>query len=330
MERIGIIGGGAWGTALATVAARAGRGALLWAIEAEVVDGINTDHRNPVYLPDVDLDEDIRATTDLAHAADADILLLATPAQHMRDVTARLADHLAPGVPVVVCAKGVEQGTHALMTDVLAETLPDAPVAVLSGPTFAREVALGLPTAVTLACADDVIGDALVAALGGAHFRPYRSDDVIGAEIGGAVKNVLAIACGITEGRGLGENARAALITRGLAEMTRLCLAKGGRAETMMGLSGLGDLTLTCSSTKSRNYSLGHALGQGEKLEQVMAGRRTVAEGVHSAAAVVRLAGTLAIEMPIVAAVDDILNHGADIGVVIDGLLQRPFRAEHS
>ncbi len=329
MTQIGIIGAGAWGTALAIVARRAGSDVMVWAHESETVAAINDRHENPSFLPGTILNAEIRATADLAEAAAADAVLLVTPAQFMRATTTRLAAAMRPDSPVVICAKGIEQETGALMTEIAADTLPGHKLAVLSGPTFAAEVARGLPTAVTLACTHDDVAETLVAALGGERFRPYRSDDLIGAEIGGAVKNVLAIACGITEGRGLGENARAALITRGLAEMTRLCVAKGGRAETMMGLSGLGDLTLTCASTKSRNYSLGNALGQGEALDHIMASRLSVAEGVHSAAAVIRLAGTLGVEMPISQAVDGILNRGEELDAAIAGLLQRPFRFEH-
>ena len=328
MDRIGIVGAGAWGTALGCVARRAGRAAVIWSFEAETADDINRRHENRVYLPGVALDPGLRATTEIAAAAAADAVLLVAPAQHLRGVAAALAPAMRPGVPVVVCAKGIEQQSCALMTELVAEMLPESPLAVLSGPTFAAEVARGQPTAVTLACADQAIARTLAEALGSPRFRPYHSDDPIGAEIGGAVKNVLAIACGLTEGRGLGENARAALITRGLAEMTRLAVAKGGRAETMMGLCGLGDLALTCASATSRNYSLGLALGRGETLEAVMTGRHTVAEGVHSAAAVSRLADRLGIEMPISQAVDAILNRGAEIDTVIEGLLQRPFRAE--
>ncbi len=329
MMWIGIVGAGAWGTALAMVARRAGCAVTIWAHEEDTVAAINERHENPDFLPDVNLDPEIRATTDLAEVAGAEAILLVTPAQFLRTTALRLAPLMRADAPVVVCAKGIEQGTGALMTEICAETLPGHKPAVLSGPTFAAEVVRGQPTAVTLAASDEATGAMLVDALGSARFRPYRSSDVIGAEIGGAVKNVLAIACGVTEGRGLGENARAALITRGLAEMTRLCVAKGGRAETMMGLSGLGDLTLTCASTKSRNYSLGAALGSGETLEAAQAGRLSVAEGVHSAAAVVGLARKLNIEMPISEAVDAILNHNADIDQIIEGLLQRPFRSEH-
>lgn len=328
MQRIGIVGAGAWGTALSWVARRAGRDVILWAHRSETAETINLRHANPDYLPGVAIDAAVRATSDLAAAADCDACLLVVPAQVVREIGAALAPSLRPAVPVVICAKGIEQESGALMSEVAREVLPDRPIAVMSGPTFAIEVARGLPTAVTLAAADGATAKALGEALGGPHFRPYRSDDVIGTEIGGAIKNVLAIACGITQGRGLGENARAALITRGLAEMTRLCVAKGGRAETMMGLSGLGDLTLTCTSAKSRNTALGEALGRGERLDALMAGRRTVAEGVFSAPAATALAARLGIEMPIAAAVDAILNHGGDIDAVIESLLTRPFRDE--
>ncbi|MFM2041902.1 MAG: Glycerol-3-phosphate dehydrogenase [Pseudomonadota bacterium] len=328
MQRIGVIGAGAWGTALAMAAARAGREVTLWAREAEVVAGIAANRENSLFLPGIPLDPAIRATGDLAAAADADALLLVTPAQHLRAGARALAPHLRAGVPLVVCAKGIELDTGCLMTDALAAELPGAPLAVLSGPTFAAEVARGLPTAVTLACADAALGQALVEAMGGRTFRPYWSDDVVGAQVGGAVKNVLAIACGIVEGRKLGDNARAALITRGLAEIARLGLRLGARAETLMGLSGLGDLTLTCSSLQSRNMSLGVALGQGRTLAEVLGERRSVAEGVYTARAVVDLASSKGVDMPLCAGVDAILNHGADLDQVIGSLMARPFRAE--
>ena len=329
MRTIGILGAGSWGTALAQAARRAGRETLLWARDAELAAAIVRDGRNGRYLPDIALDPGIRPTGELAEAAAAEVLLLVVPAQHLRALAARLAPLVPAGRPLVVCCKGIERGTGALMTEVLAETLPGRPAAVLSGPTFAAEVAAGLPAAVTLAAADPAFGAALVEALGSRHFRTYLSDDPIGAEVGGAVKNVIAIACGIVAGRGLGENARAALITRGLAEVARLGRAKGGRAETFMGLSGLGDLTLTCSGMQSRNYSLGVALGRGRRLADVLAERRTVAEGVFSAEAVTALAAGLGVDMPISAAVDAVLNRGADLDAAIAGLLARPFRAEH-
>ncbi|HYM03705.1 MAG TPA: NAD(P)H-dependent glycerol-3-phosphate dehydrogenase [Stellaceae bacterium] len=328
MERLGIIGGGAWGTALALTARRAGRTVTLWAHEAEVVAAVNRDHENRFFLPGISLDPAIHATTDLAEAAAVDAILLVPPAQHLRQVLNALAHHVVPGTPAVICAKGIEERSGALMSEVAAAALPQAKLALLSGPTFAVEVARGLPTAVTLASRDGALAERLVAAIGTRSFRPYVSDDVPGAEIGGAVKNVLAIACGIITGRGLGDNARAALITRGLAEMVRLALAKGGRAETLMGLSGLGDLVLTCTGLQSRNHSLGVALGEGRALGDILAQRRSVAEGVSSAAAATALARRLGVDMPITAAVDAILHHGAGIDAAIAGLLSRPFKSE--
>jgi glycerol-3-phosphate dehydrogenase (NAD(P)+) len=325
---ISIIGAGAWGTALALAALRAGNEVTLWAYEADIVAAINDAHENTLYMPGVALDPAIRAIGDLAEAATADALLLAAPAQHMRTTIAPLAGHLPPATPLIVCAKGIEQETLALMSEVVAAIFPQNPVFILSGPTFAADVAAGRPTAVTLAGSDLAAAQVLADRLSSDRFRPYSGDDVIGAQIGGAIKNVLAIACGIAEGRGFGDNARAALVTRGLAELTRLCLAKGGRAETMMGLSGLGDLVLTCTSKQSRNYSLGLALGAGRTLAEILGERHSVAEGVYTASAAVALADKLGLEMPIATAVDEVLNKGADIDVVIEALLARPLRAE--
>ncbi|MGE0746859.1 MAG: NAD(P)H-dependent glycerol-3-phosphate dehydrogenase [Rhodospirillales bacterium] len=328
MPRVTVIGAGAWGTALALVARQAGNAVALWAHDAAVAAAINATHRNPDFLPGVALPADVGASPDIAAAAGAEIVLLAVPAQFLRANAAMLRPHLPAATPLVVCAKGIEQGSGALMSAAVADALPGHPIAVLSGPTFAAEVARGLPTAVTLACADATLGARLVDAIGSPRFRPYVSEDVVGAQVGGAVKNVIAIACGIAAGRALGENARAALITRGLAEMTRLCVALGGRAATMMGLSGLGDLTLTCTSAQSRNYSLGAALGKGEALAAILAARKSVAEGVYSASAVVALAARHHVEMPIAAAVTAVVDRGAPIDDVIGGLLSRPFRAE--
>jgi len=330
MERIAVVGAGAWGTALAMVLRRAGREALIWARTPDIAETINRQHQNPLYLPDLPLDPAIRATADPAAVADSDIVLLVTPAQHLRAVAGALAPHLPETSPLVIGAKGVEQQTGMLMTEVVAAALPGRPLAVLSGPTFAAEVARGLPTAVTLACAEPILGASLVQAMGTATFRPYLSDDPVGAEIGGAVKNVLAIACGICIGRRLGDNARAALMTRGLAEIMRLGLARGAALATLMGLSGLGDLTLTCNNRQSRNMSLGIALGEGRRLANILAERRSVAEGVFSAGAVVDLAGRFGVEMPISAAVDAIVNRAADIDTTIAGLLERPFTQEAS
>ncbi len=328
MKRIGIIGAGAWGTALAATLRRAGRDVVLWARESEVADAINTIGENAVYLPGVALDSGIRATTDLAAVVDAEAILLVAPAQHLRSLCGQLRPLWRPGLPAVICAKGIENATGRLMSEVVAEELPEASIAVLSGPTFAIETARGLPTAVTLAAADAALGTRLAERIGTPTFRPYWTDDIVGVQVGGAVKNVLAIACGIVEGRGMGDNARAALITRGLAEMTRFAAAKGGRAETLMGLSGLGDLILTASSPQSRNYSLGFALGEGQALADILKGRKSVTEGVWTAGVLVREAERVATEMPIAAAADAVLNRGADLDAVIRGLLARPFRSE--
>ena len=329
MNRLAIIGGGAWGSALALVACRAGARAVLWARDPAIVAAINERHENPVFLPGIALDPAIAATTDLAAAIDgAEAALLVVPAQFLRGVLTRLAPLLPPGMPLLLCAKGIE--THSLLTmsELAGEIVPAAPVATLSGPSFAAEVARGLPTAIAIACRDAALARALMTALGSARFRPYLSQDPIGAEIGGAVKNVLAIACGIIAGRGLGENARAALITRGLAEMVRLGLAKGAEAATFRGLSGLGDLVLTCTAAQSRNHALGFALGRGESLAAALAGRRSVVEGVATAAAVGELASRLGIEMPISAAVEAALHRGLAIDGLIESLLARPYRAE--
>ncbi len=328
MQRVGIIGGGAWGTALAVVARRAGRDVTLWALEPEVVAAINAQHRNPLYLPDVPLDPGIAAVSDMTKIAGADIILLVAPAQHVRSVCKTLAPQLKSGTPMVICAKGIERGTSALMTDVVTEALPQAAMMVLSGPTFAAEVARGLPTAITLGATDPIQARKVAEAISSPTFRPYLSDDVVGAEVGGAVKNVLAIGCGMADGKGLGANARAALLARGLAEIVRLAVARGGRPETLMGLSGLGDLVLTATSLQSRNYSLGVALGKGQTLDEVLGARRSVTEGVTTAEAVVTLAAKLKVDMPICAAIDRVLNHGASIDAMLKGLLERPLRDE--
>lgn len=327
-QRIGIAGAGAWGTALALVARRAGRDVVLQAHEPEVAEAIQARHENPEYLPGIELDPAIRATRQPADAAAADAVLLAVPSQFLRAVCRRLRPSWKTGTPAVICAKGIEQETFALMSEIVAETLPEARVAVLSGPTFAAEVARELPTAVTLATDDTALGEALASALGTPRFRIYLSTDVIGAQLGGAVKNVLAIACGIVIGRGLGDNARAALITRGLAEIVRLGHAKGAKPETLMGLSGIGDLALTCHAMQSRNFSVGVAIGKGERLDDVLKQRKSVAEGVFTASSVVGLARKAQVEMPICTAIDQVLNHFADIDAAIAGLLARPFKAE--
>jgi glycerol-3-phosphate dehydrogenase (NAD(P)+) len=325
---VGIIGGGAWGTALAQTARLAGREVLLWALEADVVAEINAHHANTPFLPDVPLDAGLRATGKLADIARSDVVLMVAPAQHVRTIAGQLAPHLPKGKPVILCAKGLEQSTGKLMGEVMAEALPTATQAVLSGPSFAADVARGLPAAVTIATADEALGEQLATALGYRNLRIYWSGDLIGVQLGGAVKNVLAIAAGIVHGRGLGASAHAALVTRGFAELRRFGAALGARPETLMGLSGLGDLLLTCGSPQSRNMSLGHALGDGQSLQTVLAGRRSVAEGVYTAAAVTRVAAQHGIEMPICQAVHAIVGGKISIDAAIDALLSRPFKAE--
>jgi glycerol-3-phosphate dehydrogenase (NAD(P)+) len=329
VKRLAVIGGGAWGSALAVAAARAGHAVVLWARDQAVIAAIGRQHENPVYLPGIPLDPAIAATTDPTTAIhDADAALVVVPAQFLRDAIVMLSPLLPAGLPLLLCAKGIETHSLKTMSEIAAEIIPASPVAVLSGPSFAAEVARGLPTAVTIASRNPDVARLFVAALGGPGFRPYSSGDPIGAEIGGAVKNVLAIACGIVEGRGLGDNARAALITRGLAEMIRLGIEKGAKAETFSGLSGLGDLVLTCTAGQSRNYALGLELGRGVALAAALAGRRSVVEGVATAAAVTELAARLDAEMPITAAVDAVLHRSMPIDMMVEALLSRPYRSE--
>ncbi|MGK0266859.1 MAG: glycerol-3-phosphate dehydrogenase (NAD(P)+) [Maricaulis sp.] len=327
-QTIGVIGAGAWGTALAQTAAKAGRDVLIWSFEQDVADVINNKHENTIYLPGVALQEDIAAVTAMADLDVCDAVLAVAPAQHLRGTLEKFAPFARRGLPIILCAKGIEQSSLAMMTQVLAETIPSAIPAVLSGPSFAIDTAQGLPTAVTLACKDEKTGTALIEALGTTRFRPYLATDLVGAEIGGAVKNVLAIGCGIVEGRGLGKSAHAALIARGFAEMTRLALALGAKRETLAGLCGLGDLVLTCSSPQSRNMSCGLALGRGVHLDDILGSRRSVTEGVASAPAVVALAKRHGVEMPICEAVDDILAGRTSVEDAIETLLARPFTLE--
>ena len=324
-DRLGVLGGGAWGTALAQVGASGGGEVLLWAREAEVVDAINSDHENSVFLPGRKLDPAIRATGDLADLKECEAWLVVTPAQHMRSV---LAAAPVDNRPLILCSKGIEEKSGSLLHKVAKDTCSEAKIAVLSGPTFAHEVAKGLPTAVTLAAQDGELAQQLRDRLAQPTFRIYVSDDVAGAEIGGAVKNVLAIACGVVEGKGLGQNARAALIGRGFAEMTRFGMAFGARRETLVGLSGLGDLVLTCSSTSSRNYSLGKGIGEGRSAAELLADRKTVAEGAFTAPVLARLAREKGVDMPIVEAVDALIAGRAGVDDVLGALLTRPPRAE--
>jgi glycerol-3-phosphate dehydrogenase (NAD(P)+) len=322
---VGVIGAGAWGTALAQLLASDRGGVLLWARERELVEEINSAHTNSLFLPSAHLSPGVRATSDLGETAVCEVLFLVTPAQHLAAVLDAL-----PSFPrdLVVCAKGIEAGTGRLMSQIAHDAAPRSETAVLSGPTFAHEVAAGLPTAVTLACGG---GEAqwrrLSALIARPHFRPYFSEDVIGAEIGGAVKNVLAIACGVVEGLGLGQNARAALIARGYAEMMRFGEALGAGRDTLAGLCGLGDLVLTCTSTSSRNFSLGKALGEGRIASELMKDRRTVAEGAFTAPVLVELAARHAVAMPITTAVYQLLQGSPACEIVAD-LLARPLVAE--
>jgi glycerol-3-phosphate dehydrogenase (NAD(P)+) len=327
-EYVGVIGAGAWGTALAQVCARAGRRVTLWVREADVLGAINAEHENTQFLPGVGLDPAIKATGEFTDLSRCDLILAVPPAQHMRSALTAFARHAPSDAPVVLCSKGIEQGSLKLMTEVAAEVLPQHTLAVLSGPSFAGEVARGLPTAVTLACAEDHCAERIAESLAGLLFRPYASTDLIGAEAGGAVKNVLAIACGISEGRGMGRSAHAALITRGFAELTRLAVGLGAQAETLAGLCGLGDLVLTCSSPQSRNMSVGLALGSGKTLHEALAGKLSVAEGVASAPAVVALAQKLGIDMPISQAVDAVLAGRIGVDEAIAALLSRPLKSE--
>ena len=325
IERVGVIGGGAWGTALAQAAATGDRETLLWALEPTVVDSVNAAHENSLFLPGLPLSPAIRATGRLDDLSECDAWLVVTPAQHMRSVLEQ-----APRCdkPLVLCSKGIEERSGDLLHHVARAVCPGSEVMVLSGPTFAHEVAAGLPTALTLAARDQRLAEQVRDRLALPFFRIYLSDDVAGAEVGGAVKNVLAIACGVVEGRGLGQNARSALIARGFAEMTRFGLACGARRETLAGLSGLGDLVLTCSSTSSRNFSLGKGLGEGRAAAELMSDRRTVAEGAFTAPVLRRLADDRGIDMPIVAAVDDLLAGRASVTDVLENLLSRPPRPE--
>jgi glycerol-3-phosphate dehydrogenase (NAD(P)+) len=321
-KSVGVIGAGAWGTALAGVAARAGRDVFLYARSSLHAAEIAATRENRK-LSGARLDPSVRVTNDLALAAGADIILIATPAQQLREAVALLAPHLVGAKPVIATAKGIERGTHKFMTEVIAEAAPRAIPAILSGPSFAEDVARGLPTAVTLAAKDEVLASLLVQALGSATFRPYHTTDVRGVEIGGAAKNVLAIAAGIVAGRKFGASAQAALTTRGFSELVRLGRACGARGETMAGLSGLGDLILTCSSPQSRNLALGMALGRGEARP-----REKLAEGEFTAPVLVELAASQNVDMPVSNAVAAILSGAVTIDEAIESLLTRPFKAE--
>ncbi len=332
-DDICVVGGGAWGTALALIASRAGRNVRLWVREPEAALAVAETRRNP-FLPEHPIPPAIAVSSDLASAvAGSQLVLLVVPSQFLRAMARRAEALLPPGVPVLICSKGIEAGSGALMIDVVAAEMPGRPRAILSGPSFAGEAAAGQPTAVTIAAGSreaalDPLAARIAVTLGTATFRPYLSDDPIGVEVGGAVKNVLAIACGMATGRGFGSNPRAALISRGLAEMKRLAEALGGQRETVSGLSGLGDLTLTCSSEQSRNFSFGKALGGGLSVDEALAGKQAVVEGVANARSVTDLARRLGVEMPICETVQAILDGDLSIEDAIHGLLTRPITAE--
>lgn len=327
-QKIGIVGGGAWGTALAQALALAGHDAMLWAFEPETVDDINERHVNATFLAGVPLDPRLVATAAFADLADRDLILMVPPAQHLRRIASDLAPHLAAGTPVMICAKGIEQSTGKLLGNVLADALPGATVGAVSGPSFAAEVARGLPAALTVACSDPKLGERVAQTIGSRQLRAYWTDDLVGVQLGGAIKNVLAIAAGIVDGRRLGASAHAALVTRGFAEMRRFASAFGARPETLTGLSGLGDLLLTCGSPQSRNMSLGRALGEGRALDEILGSRKAVTEGVYTARAVVSIARERGIEVPISEAVRGIVDDGLSVDAAIEALMSRPLRPE--
>jgi glycerol-3-phosphate dehydrogenase (NAD(P)+) len=329
MTRIAVVGAGSFGTALACAGRRAGLDVALWARETEIVEAINAGNGNPVFLPGLAIEPGIRATTNLADALiGVAFVLLAVPAQFLRGIAERMRAHLPAGIPVISCSKGIEQGSCALMPEVIAESLPDALVGVLAGPSFAKEVVLGHPTGVTLASQDQAGAERIAALLNSARFQVYTSPDPVAATIGGAYKNVLAIACGIALARKLGDNARALLIARGLYEMALLARAKGGNPTHLLGLAGAGDVTLTCMGTQSRNTTFGIALGEGHSAAEILASRKVVTEGVHTARSMSELGTRLGLRLTIVAAVNHLVNESGSIDETIDGLLSHPPGAE--
>lgn len=325
---IGVIGAGAWGTALAQVYAVAGNPVMLWSRNDDVLWSVDFSRVNDTYLPGVRLDQNITMTGDITRAAESDVLLIVTPAQHLRTTLRSIKDQITPGKPVILCCKGIEMASGKLLSTVCDEETPQAEIAMLTGPTFAGEVGRGLPSAATIAARSTAKADEIAAILHSKTLRPYATDDLIGAEIGGAVKNVIAIASGMIHGKGLGESARAALVTRGLAEISRLAVAMGGRRETLTGMCGMGDLMLTCSSMQSRNFSLGAALGEGRTLDEILAERKSVTEGVHTARAVMVMAKKAGVDMPISEMVEQCIDGiiTADDGMRL--LMERPLKAE--
>lgn len=328
MHKIGVIGAGAWGTALSQALAMTGRDVTIWAREEEVVTAINEQHENTLYLKDVKLHDNLKATSDIKSACDGEVVLIMTPAQHVRATLETLKPELEGGKPFIICSKGVEKETGYLMSEVANEVIPNGKVGILTGPTFASEIARGLPCAVTIAIEDKEIGEQVVEALGSRTLRTYLTNDLIGTQIGGAVKNVIAIASGVIAGKKMGESARCALITRGLTEIGRLAKAMGAQKETLMGMCGVGDLMLTASSMQSRNFSLGFALGEGKSLEEILGDRIAVTEGVHTAKALQVMAKNNAVDMPISRAVYQLLHEGLTIEEIIEKTLNRPLRRE--
>jgi glycerol-3-phosphate dehydrogenase (NAD(P)+) len=326
-KRLGIAGGGAWGTALAQAAAAAGREVILWLRDPNLAKKVEESRINGRYLPDVRLDGRIKVSAAADELRGAEAVLLAVPAQSLREAVQDVSAYLAADAPLVICAKGIERGSNRFLSDVVAELRPAVPVVVLSGPSFAANVARGLPTAVTLACRDGALASELATALSGPTFRVYHGTDMRGVEIGGAAKNVLAIACGIVQGRGLGESAKAALTARGFAELLRFARAHGGQAETLMGLSGLGDVVLSCSSAQSRNFAYGERLGRGVPLAEAAGGK--LVEGAFTAGALIDLARAAQVDMPIAKAVADVIAGGLSVDDAVSALMSRPLKAEH-
>lgn len=326
MKSIGVIGAGAWGTALAQTQAREGRDTILWARESEVAAAINAHHENTHFLPKIALDERLKATNDIHEAAKQDIILIVTPAQFARATLEEIKDDIPEGKDVVICSKGVELETGLMMSQMAEQVVPQASISVLTGPNFARELASGLPGACTIGVPNNDKGVELQDALGSKYFRPYATDDILGAQLGGAIKNVIAIACGIVTGRKFGESARAALLTRGVAEVARLGVAMGAQRVTLLGMCGIGDLMLTASSMQSRNFSLGVRLGEGESIDDILGPRKSVTEGVTTAQATLKLAKQHAVDMPITEAVNKTLNEGMPIDEAIQEMLNRPFK----
>ncbi len=330
LSDIAVVGSGAWGTSLAILTHRVGNRVRLWTRNQNVLGSIQRGRVNEAYLPDIFIDPEIEVTDDLFTLRQSDVLILAVPSQYLRSVCISLSDLVTELVPIIIAAKGIERGSLMFMHEVAGSILPKNPIALLSGPNFAHEAAAGLPTATIMACEDTTLCTNLVHLIGGKYFRPYVTDDVMGVAVGGALKNVIAIACGIAAGAGLGENAQAALITRGLAEMTRLAVTRGARAETMMGLAGMGDLVLTCKSRTSRNYSFGMRLGQGMSVADAAATRQGgVIEGKETAESAFDIATKMLVSMPICTAVHEVLQGRTDVGAAINQLLERPFTAEH-